>query len=76
MSAPAESVDSCVCPDVAAMMCLLTRIVVLIDSNRGRLKNADFEALLQPEDQDLWLDVRNLQGWFSVTKQRRRQINI
>lgn len=43
-------------------MCCPTWVVVLIDGDRGWLEEADFEALLKPEDQDLWHFVRHLRG--------------
>lgn len=37
-----------------------TWAVVLVDADRGRLQEAHSEALLEPEDQDLWLFVGDL----------------
>lgn len=37
-----------------------TWVVILVHGDRGRLQEAHSEALLQPEDQDLWLFVRHL----------------
>lgn len=54
-------------------MCPPTWVVILVDSNRGWLEEADFEALLKPEDQDLWLFVRHLRGQRGIIKCKREE---